>query len=389
MKVLVTGAKGFIAKNLIAALENVIAGKDNTYHLEETISLYQYSRDMGKECLQEYCKSCDFVFHLAGVNRPVNPEDYRKGNAGFLKELIGELETWKNPCPIMYASSIQAEFDNEYGKSKKAGEELLLQYSRQNEVPVYIYRLSHVFGKWSQPNYNSVIATFCYNRARDLPVHIDEPEKRISFIYIDDVVRELILLLKEKPCKIADNPRLIENSYEISLQQMADLIEEFKESRENQRIPNMEPGSFSQKLYSTYLTFLPEEKLKYSFVMNQDERGSFTELFRTKERGQFSVNITRPGITKGEHWHHTKSEKFIVINGNGWIRLRRVDSDQILNFYVSGEKIEAIEIPAGYTHNIINTGQTDLITIMWASENFDERTPDTFSLKVEEAGDER
>lgn len=384
MKVLVMGAKGFIAKNLIAALENVITGKDKTYHLKESIALYTYSREMGKECLRDYCKSCEFVFYLAGVNRPENLEDYRKGNTEFLKEVLEELEMWKNPCPVMYASSIQAELDNEYGKSKKAGEELLLQYSQRNKVPVYIYRLSHVFGKWSQPNYNSVIATFCYNLARDLPIRIDEPQKRLSFIYIDDVVRELILLLKEKTSGIIENPRLIGNSHEISLQEIVDLIEEFKKSREDRRIPDMEPGSFSQKLYSTYLTFLPEEKLKYSCVMNQDERGSFTELFRTDERGQFSINITRPGITKGEHWHHTKNEKFIVVSGNGLIRLRRVDSNHILDFYVSGEKIEVVEIPAGYTHNIINTGQTDLITIMWASENFDVKIPDTFSLKVEE-----
>jgi UDP-2-acetamido-2,6-beta-L-arabino-hexul-4-ose reductase len=388
MKVLVTGAKGFIAKNLIAALENVIAGKDNTYHLAETISLYPYSRDMGKEYLRNCCKSCDFVFHLAGVNRPENPEDYRKGNTGFLKELLGGLESWGNPCPVMYASSIQAELDNEYGKSKKAGEELLLQYSQKNKVPVYIYRLSHVFGKWSKPNYNSVIATFCYNLARDLPIRIDEPEKRLSFLYIDDVVRELILLLKEQPASIRTNPCLIETSYDISLQEIASLIEDFKKARENQRIPNMKPGSFSQKLYSTYLTFLPTEKLKYSLVMNQDKRGSFTELFRTDERGQFSVNITRPGITKGEHWHHTKNEKFIVVSGNGLIRLRKIDSNHILDFYVSGEAIEVVDIPAGYTHNIVNTGQTDLITIMWASENFDRKRPDTFSLKVEEVEDE-
>lgn len=384
MKVLVIGSQGFIARNLIVTLENIIAGKDKSYPLPEPLSLCKYSRDMGGETLKESCKSCDFVFYLAGTNRPENAEEYWNGNVGLLEIVLNELRNQNNPCPVMYASSVQADLDNEYGKSKRAGEKLLVNYSRETGKMVYIYRLPNVFGKWSKPNYNSVIATFCYNIARDLPIQINDPEKRLSLVYIDDVVQELVGLLWSAQCEEGNPFRLIRQVYEVSLQEIVDLLQEFKNSRICGRIPSMEAGSFSQRLYSTYLTFLPEEAMKYSCVMNQDKRGSFTELFQTKERGQFSVNITKPGITKGEHWHHTKNEKFIVVSGTGLIQLRKIESNRILNFYVSGEEIEIIDIPAGYTHNIINIGKDNLVTIIWASENFHSEKPDTFFLKVEE-----
>lgn len=384
MKVLITGARGFIARNLIASLENIIAGKDSCHCLEEKLELYLYSQNMGTDILRRYCQDCDFVFYLAGVNRPVEPGEYMEGNAGLLKFMLEELERQENICPVMYASSTQAILDNEYGKSKRAAEELLLQYSQKMDVPVYIYRLSNVFGKWSRPNYNSVIATFCHNVARNLPIRVDAPDKTLQLVYIDDVVEEMIRLLCMKKEEVLANPLSIKRVYEVTLGEIADLVCGFKKAREDLYVPYMEGGSFPQRLYSTYLTYLPEDQLKYPVAMKQDERGSFTELFRTKERGQFSVNVIKTGIKKGEHWHHTKNEKFIVVSGKGWIRLRRLDSDTIWDFHVSGDKLEVIDIPSGYTHNIINEGDCDLVTVMWANECFDEKHPDTYYLKVGE-----
>lgn len=387
MKVLITGARGFLARNLIVSLENIISGKDRCHCLGEQLELYQYSHHMGTGTLKKYCQDCDFVFYLAGVNRPMEPREYMEGNAGLLEFMLEELVRQKNPCPVMYASSTQAVLDNEYGKSKRAAEELLLQYSQEMDVPVYIYRLSNVFGKWCRPNYNSVVATFCYNVARNLPIRVDAPEKTLQLVYIDDVVEEMTGLLCTKKKGTFANPLSIKQVYKVTLKEIADLVYEFKQAREGLYVPFMEKGSFSQRLYSTYLTYLPEDQLKYPVAMKQDERGSFTELFRTKERGQFSVNVIKPGIKKGEHWHHTKNEKFIVVSGRGWIRLRRLDSDTIWDFHVSGDKLEVIDIPSGYTHNIINEGDCDLVTVMWANECFDEKRPDTYYLKVEETED--
>ncbi len=386
MKILVVGAKGFIAKNLVATLENIISGKDKSYHIPEDMVLYLYSREMGKEALRKFCRDCGFVFYLAGVNRPVNPHEYMEGNVELLKFILDGLRSYNNRCPIMYASSVQADMDNEYGRSKKEGERLLLEYSKKAGVPVYVYRLANVFGKWSRPNYNSAVATFCYNLARDLPIWVDDPEKEITLVYIDDVVRELVELLRANNIKDIKNPLTMRRTYTVRLNRIVGLIEEFKISRGNKQISNMVPESFEQRLYSTYLSFLPEDKLKHPYAMNNDQRGSFTELFRTNERGQISVIITRPGITRGEHWHHTKNEKFVVVSGSGLIRLRRIDSSQVWDFPVSGKKIEAVDIPPGYTHSIKNIGSDDLVTIVWANENFEEERPDTYFMKVEEGG---
>ncbi len=382
MKILVVGANGFVAKNFIASLENIIDGKDKSYHVPEKLYLYKYSRYMGVEKLLQFCKDCDFVFYLAGVNRPEKTEEFIEGNVKFLEYILRGLTKQQNICPVMYLSSTQAAQNNAYGESKRAGEKLLIQYGQEMDVPVYIYRLTNIFGKWSKPNYNSVVATFCHNIARGIPIRIDDPEKKIRLLYIDDVIDEFIKLLNMKKQKKIENPMDIKNIYEVTLKELADMIYEFKACRENRKIPDIRKKSFAQRLYSTYLTYVPTQQLIYSLPMNRDKRGSFTELFRTDERGQFSVNITKPGMTKGEHWHHTKHEKFIVVYGNGLIQLRKIDSDDIINFYVSGNLIEVIDIPAGYTHNIINEGNTDLVTLMWANEKFDIEKPDTYSLKV-------
>lgn len=382
MKVLVIGANGFVAKNLIASLENIISGKDKSYHVSEKLYLFKYSRSMGKEKLQKFCKNCDFVYYLAGVNRPEKTEEFTEGNVKFLEYILKELRQQHNACSVMYLSSTQAVLDNDYGKSKRAGEELLFQYGQEMEVPVYIYRLTNIFGKWSKPNYNSVVATFCHNIAREIPIRIDDPEKKLRLLYIDDVIEEFIKLLNKEKHEKIKKPIYLKNVYEVTLKELADLIYDLKKCQENKRIPDIKEKCFAQRLYSTYLTYVPTEQLIYSLPMNHDERGSFTELFKTEERGQFSVNITKPGITKGEHWHHTKHEKFIVVSGTGLIQLRKIDCDDIISFHVSGNTIEVIDIPAGYTHNIINEGNMDLVTLMWANEEFDLKKPDTYSLKV-------
>lgn len=384
MKVLVVGATGFLAKNLIAALENIISGKDMSYDVPGCISLYKYSRSMGRERLAEYCRDCDFVFYLAGVNRPEDPKEYMEGNAEFLGYMLKELSRQNKACPVMYASSVQAVSDNAYGESKRAGEHLLERYGQETGSAVYIYRLTNIFGKWCRPDYNSVIATFCYHIAREQPITIDDEEKKLYLHYIDDVVEECIGLLKRERAVKIDNPLCISSTYCVTLKEITDLIYSFRRSREMKQIPDMREGSFSQRLYSTYLTYLPEDQFRYTAEMNHDQRGSFTELIRTEERGQISVNIIKPGVTKGEHWHHTKNEKFIVVNGKGLIRLRQIFSREILDFHVTGAKIEVVDIPPGYTHNITNEGDTDLVAVMWANEKFQKDRPDTYFLKVEE-----
>ncbi len=388
MKVLVVGANGFIAKNLIAALDNIISGKDRSYDVPEDISLYRYSRRMGMDKLREYCKDCDFVFYLAGVNRPEKPEEFMDGNVDFLGYVLRELCSQKNACPVMYASSTQVVLRNAYGESKRAGENLLERYAQETGCAVYIYRLTNIFGKWCRPDYNSVVATFCYHIARNEPIRIDDEKKQLRLLYIDDVIDECIGLLKRDRTEKVAAPLSIDQVYHITVKEIVDLLYEFKNSRKIKQVPNVQDKNFSQRLYSTYLTYLPPEQFKYEAEMNCDERGSFTELFRTKERGQVSVNITKPGMAKGEHWHHTKMEKFVVVNGKGRIQLRQIDSREVLDFHVSGEKIEIVEIPPGYTHNIMNEGDTDLVTVMWANESFRKEKPDTYFLKVEEDGEE-
>jgi len=369
MKILITGAKGFIGKNLVAELKN-----------RKYSDIFEYDIDTDPALLDEYCKEADFVFHLAGVNRPKDQSEYMEGNFGFTSTLLNTLKKYNNTCPVMISSSIQATLDNPYGKSKKAGEDLLFNYSKETGAKVLVYRFPNVFGKWCRPNYNSAIATFCYNIARDLPIKVNDPSVVMKLVYIDDVVNELINALEGKENRIGDFCE-IPVVHKITLGEIVDLIYLFKKSREERSIPNMS-DPFTKKLYSTYLSYLPENNFSYELKMNIDNRGSFTEFIRTLDRGQVSVNISKPGITKGNHWHHTKNEKFLVVSGKGVIRFRKIDSDKIIEYYVSGDKLEVVDIPPGYTHNIENLGGTDMVTIMWVNEPFDPQKPDTYYLEV-------
>lgn len=384
MKILVTGAKGFIGKNLITALNNIRTGKDKLFGLSEDITVYEYDIDSNPTLLDLYCSDCDFVFNLAGVNRPKEESEFIKGNYGFTSILLDTLKIYKNNCPVMISSSIQAALSNAYGKSKKAGEDLIFQYGRETGATVCVYRFSNVFGKWCRPNYNSVIATFCYNIARGLPIQINDRSVVMNLVYIDDVVEELINALCGKPHMDTEGYCYVPVTHTITLGEIADLLYSFKESRKNLSVPDMTDKGLIKKLYATYLSYLPEEQFCYPLKMNVDERGSFTEILRTSDRGQFSVNILKPGITKGNHWHHTKNEKFVVVSGKGLIRFRKIDSNEIIDYRVSGDKIEVVDIPTGYTHSIVNEGETDLVTFMWCSECFDSEKPDTYFLRVEE-----
>lgn len=369
MKILVTGSTGFIGKNLVSELKN-----------RKYSEIMEFDKETNLELLEEYCKKADFVFHLAGVNRPKEELEFMEGNFGLTSTLLNNLKKYKNNCPVMISSSSQAELDNAYGKSKKAGEDLLFNYGKETGVKVLVYRFPNVFGKWSRPNYNSVIATFCYNIARDLPITINNPNVVMNLVYIDDVVKELINALEGKENK-KDEFCEVPIIHTITLGEIVELIQSFKNSKKGLSIPDMS-DDFTKKLYSTYLSFLPEDDFGYELKMNSDERGSFTEFIRTPDRGQVSVNISKPGITKGNHWHHTKNEKFLVVSGKGVIRFRKIDSDEIIEYFVSGEKLEVIDIPVGYTHNIENIGDDEMITIMWANEPFNPENPDTYYLEV-------
>lgn len=392
MNILVTGAKGFIGKNLIETLYNIRDGKDKSFSLETDLTIYEYDVDTDPALLDLYCKNADFVFHLAGVNRPTDTKEFMEGNFGFTSILLNSLKKHENRCPIMISSSIQAALNNPYGESKKAGEDLMFAYGKETGAKVYVYRFPNVFGKWCRPNYNSAVATFCYNIAHDLPIQVNDSSVNMTLVYIDDVVTELISVLKGC-AKNMDSQGYCHVSVEhkITLGEIVELLYSFKQSRETKEVPDMTEGGFTKKLYATYLSYLPEESFSYPLKMNVDERGSFTEILRTKDRGQFSVNISKPGITKGEHWHHTKNEKFVVVSGKGLIQFRRVGIDPktggqypVIDYHVSGDKIEVVDIPTGYTHNIINEGDTDLVTFMWCNECFDPEKPDTYFLKVEE-----
>ena len=370
MKILVTGAKGFIGKNLVLELRN--RGYDD---------VYEYDIDTDQNLLDEYAERAEFVFHLAGINRPKDTEEFMQGNFGAANLLLEKLKKSGNKCPVMLSSSIQAEQDNPYGISKKAGEDLLFKYSKETGAKVYVYRFPNVFGKWCRPNYNSAVATFCHNIANDLPIQVNDRNRVMDLVYIDDLVQELIRALEDGPSINSSGYCYVPVTHTLTLGEIADLIVSFKESRNDLQIPNM-GDSFTKKLYSTYLSYLPKDEFSYPLKMNIDQRGSFTEIIRTKERGQFSVNITKPGVTKGNHWHHTKNEKFLVVSGKGIIRFRRIDSDEIIEYCVDGEKMEVVDIPPGYTHNITNTGDTDLVTFMWVNEPYDPEKPDTYFLEV-------
>jgi len=382
MKILITGAHGFVGKNLCAALRNVAEGKDKTRGIDTDIEIFEYDLDTDKNLLDGFCKECDFVFHLAGVNRPQNTEEFMQGNFGFTSELLETLKKYNNTCPVMISSSIQAALDNPYGLSKKAGEELMFAYAEETEAKVLVYRLPNVFGKWCRPNYNSAVATFCNNIANDLPIQVNDRSVNMTLVYIDDVVDELIKALKGEENK-EDKYCKIPIEHKITLGEIVDLIYSFKNQPQSLVMPEIPYGSFEKKLYSTYLSYLPKEKVSFPLKMNVDNRGSFTELLKSEKCGQFSVNISKPGITKGQHWHNTKWEFFIVVSGKGLIRQRKIGTDEVLDFEVSGEKIEAVHMLPGYTHNIINLSETDdLVTVMWANESFDPNKPDTFFEEV-------
>ena len=384
MNILVTGANGFVGRNLVSQLENIASGKARNYAIAgEELHVLCYDVDSDPAALEEYCRQADFVFNLAGVNRPQDPSEFMKGNFGFASLLLDTLKKCGNSCPVMISSSTQAALDNPYGESKRAGEELLFEYGRETGAKVLVYRFPNVFGKWCRPNYNSAVATFCHNIAHGLPIRVNDPSVVMHLVYIDDVVDELIGALsgdEHRAGAFCEVPVV----HEITLGGIVDLLYSFRDMQQDLEVPDL-GDAFAKKLYSTYLSYLPKERFCYPLKMNVDNRGSFTEIIRTPDRGQFSVNISKPGITKGEHWHHTKNEKFVVVSGHGLVQLRKIGTDEVINFEVSGEKMEVVEMIPGYTHNIINLSDTeDLVTFMWANEAFNPERPDTYFEPVEQ-----
>lgn len=369
MKVLVTGSEGFIAKNLISELKT-----------HDHIQVLELRRDNDCNSLEHYCREADFIFHLAGVNRPDNQLEFRVGNVDLLGTMLQYLKRYNNFCPIMLSSSSQAELLNPYGKSKKEAEDLLIDYSDATGARALIYRFKNVFGKWCKPNYNSVIATFCNNVANGLPLIVNDAEKILNLVYIDDLVKEMIRALNNEETKVGQFCEVPE-VHTKTLGEIADLINSFKSSRDELSIPDTS-DIFIKQLYSTYLSYLPTNQFSYELKMNIDHRGSFTEFIKTPDRGQVSVNISKPGITKGNHWHHTKNEKFLVVSGRGVIRFRKIDSNEIHEYHVSGDRLTVVDIPVGYTHNIENLGDTDMVTVMWVNEYLDSANPDTNFLEV-------
>ena len=400
MKILITGAKGFVGKNLCTALKNLKDSKDKTRPALSIEGIFEYDIDSNPTDLERYCAEADFVFNLAGVNRPQNQEEFMQGNFGFASTLLGTLKKYGNKCPVMLSSSIQATLigryaEGEYGKSKKAGEELFFDYEVKGGGQVCVYRFPNLFGKWCRPNYNSAVATFCNNIAHDLPITVNDRAIELELLYIDDLVNEMLDLLEGKGHRCDyDGLTPIESetgryyfapiTHKVTLGEIVDLLYAFRKQSETLVVPEIPNGSFAKKLYSTYLSYLPKEKVAFDLKMNVDARGSFTELLKTEKCGQVSINISKPGITKGQHWHHTKWEFFIVVAGHGLIQQRKIGTDEVLNFEVSGDKIQAVHMLPGYTHNIINLSETEnLVTVMWANEQFDPNHPDTFFEIVE------
>ena len=389
MNILVTGASGFVGKNLLSQLRNIRDGKAKNYAVEGDLTLYEYDLGSTPEELDLYCRNADFVFNLAGVNRPQDPAEFMKGNFGFASTLLDTLKKHGNTCPVMISSSIQASLDNPYGESKRAGEQLLFDYAEETGAKVLVYRFPNLFRKWCRPNYNSAVATFCNNIANDLPITVNDPSVVMHLVYIDDVVDELIGALTGGEHRDGAFC-VVPTSHRITLGAIVDLLHTFRRMPETLEVPDTTTDGFAKKLYSTYLSYLPEDRFAYDLKMNTDARGSFTEILRTADRGQFSVNVSKPGITKGQHWHHTKNEKFVVVYGHGLIQLRKVGKDEqgndypVVNYEVSGEKIRVVEMIPGYTHNIVNLSDTeDLVTFMWCNECFDPAKPDTYFEPVE------
>lgn len=396
MKILVTGAHGFVGRNLVSQLRNIRDGKARNYALSgEELEIFEYDVDTDPSLLDDYCRQADFVFNLAGVNRPKDTSEFMKGNFGFASTLLETLKKYGNRCPVMLASSIQATLvgryaASDYGRSKLAGEELFFAYSRETGAKVLVYRFPNLFGKWCRPNYNSAVATFCYNTAHDLPLQVNDPSTRLELLYIDDLVEEMLAALegKEHRCEFDGVETILQEdgrycaapvTHKVTLGEIVELLHAFSRQPATLVMPEIPPHSFAKKLYSTYLSYLPKEKVAFPLKMNVDARGSFTELLRTENCGQVSVNISKPGITKGEHWHHSKWEFFMVVSGHALIRERKIGTDEVLEFEVSGREIKAVHMLPGYTHNIINLSETeDLVTVMWANEAFDPSRPDTY-----------
>lgn len=398
MRILITGAKGFVGKNLVASLENIRDGKDRRHKIKglddpSKMIIYQYDIDSTPEDLNVYCSNADFVFNLAGVNRPKDQKEFMAGNFGFSSMLLDTLKKHENKAPVMLSSSIQASLTgrfegSEYGKSKLAGEELFLKYSAETGVKVLIYRFPNLFGKWCRPNYNSAVATFSNNIANDLPITVNDHSTELELLYIDDLVEEMLLALNDKEHRDNNQYCYCPLTFRVTLGEIVDLLFSFKKSREDLSVPDMS-DEFTKRLYASYLSYLPPDRFAYKVKMNQDERGSFTELLRTEDRGQVSVNISKPGITKGQHWHHTKNEKFIVVSGHGLIQMRKIGMDEkgnpypVIDYEVNGADLTVVDMIPGYTHNIINLSDTeDLVTVMWANEPFDPKYPDTYSDPV-------
>ncbi len=388
MKILITGAKGFVGKNLVENLKNIRDGKDRVHKIPSDLEVLEYDIDNTEAELEEYCKKADFVFNLAGVNRPKDNSEFMKGNFGFGEKLLNLLKKYKNNCPVMLSSSVQATLEgryagSEYGKSKLAGEELFKNYGKETGARVLIYRFPNLFGKWCRPNYNSAVATFCNNIANNLPIQVNDRNTELDLVYIDDLVKELLRAINENETKDEKGYCYVPEVHHVTLGEIVDLLYEFKESRKNLFIPNMVEGSFSKKLYSTYLSYLNPKDFSYSLKMNEDNRGSFTEIVKSIDRGQVSINISKPEITKGQHWHNTKNEKFVVVAGEGIIQLRKIGTDEIVEYKVSGKEMTVVDMIPGYTHNIINTSETEnLVTVMWCNECFNPEKPDTYFEEV-------
>ena len=399
MNILVTGAAGFVGRNLVENLKNIKADKNKTRPEIKIEEIYEYDLSSTAEDLEEYCEKADFVFHLAGVNRPQNPEDFQKGNFGLASELLHILKKHKNKAPVMLSSSVQASLSgrfgaSEYGRSKKAGEELFFQYAKETGAKVLVYRFPNIVGKWIRPNYNSAVGTFCHNIARDLPITVNDPKVELEVLFIDDLVLEMMDALegKEHHCSFNGTEAVpsengnycyVPISYKVTLGYIVDCLKAFHEQPKTLLMPPMRKDSFEKKLYSMYLSYLPKDKMIYDLQMIKDERGSFTEVLKTADSGQFSVNVSKPGITKGEHWHNSKWEIFVVVSGHGLIQERDIRTKEVIEFEVSGDKLQAVQMLPGYTHNIINLSETEnLVTLMWANESFDKENPDTYFEKV-------